>query len=223
MLFRSGTKKGFFINSLPQGATVHIEGEMIGKTPCLFPYDLSGKYRLSAEKRGYENWSEVYNFGKGPIDTIFFALRPKNRFRAMLHSVEMPGWGQRYSERHFKGKLFLTIQTTALVSLGLAQINYNKRLNEYNDWQEKYKLASRSFVAEKKAWKELSQAHARLSDASDYRQIMVYSAAAVYVLNVLDALFLYRSNLRQIEIVGTPLSSRSADSFAAMIKISCQF
>ncbi len=202
----SGKVRGFLIDSQPQGATVHIENEIIGKTPYWFPYELSGRYKIWAEKRGYENWSRSIEFGKRPLNSISFSLSAKDRRKAALRSMLIPGWGQFYSEQKTKGKAFLTLQVAALVSAGFAQSNYNRRVEDYNHSVDEYQRLSRSFATEPEAWNDVSRAHNELDNARHFRQVLFFSAVAVYAANVLDAFFLFPDNLLQIEILGLPLA-----------------
>ncbi len=197
--------RGFLVDSQPQGAIVHIENEVIGTTPCWFPYELAGRYRIWAEKRGYENWSRRLEFGNRPLSSLRFSLTAKNRSRATWRSMLIPGWGQFYSERKTKGKAFLTLQLAALVTLGFAQSTYGSRQDDYDHSLEEYQRLNGSPTSQPYAWRELTHAEKELDSARRVRNVLLYSVAAIYAANVLDAFFLFPHNLRQIEILGRPL------------------
>jgi len=201
----SGKPKGFLIDSQPQGATVFIENEVIGKTPCWFPYELSGRYKIWAEKRGYENWSRTLDFGNRPLSSLRFSLGAKNRKKAAWRSTLIPGWGQIYSEQKTKGKAFLTLQMAALVTLGFAQSGYSGRLDDYNQSLETYRRLGGSPTTQSEAWSDLKDAKKELDSSQRVRNVLLYSAAAIYAVNLLDAFFLFPRDLRQIEILGLPV------------------
>lgn len=210
---------GFFINSQPEGATIHIEGEVIGKTPCWFPYNITGKYRLKAEKSGYEKWSKIIDFGNEIQDSIALTLAPKKHARAFSRSLLIPGWGQNYSEQKVKSKVFLTLQLTSLLSLGVTHLYYENCIDEYDTQVNEYNLARKSFTLESKAWKDVTSAHSRLENAFKYRKIALYTTIGIYALNVLDALFFFPKNLRGIDIYGQPISHSaiSIDGYSVVL------
>jgi hypothetical protein len=219
----SGTAKGFLIDSQPQGANVHIENEIIGKTPCWFPYELSGRYKIWTEKRGYENQSRTIDFGKRPLTSIGFKLSAKNGFKAALRSMVITGWGQSYSEQNLKGKVFLSLQVATLLSVGYAQYTYNQRFDDYNKGLQRYDLSSKYVSVEQQAWADVTEAHKKLDDAYQLRQTLLYAAAAVYAVNVIDAILFFPKNLRQIEILGFPMSKPAISSNRGMITLSWAF
>jgi hypothetical protein len=194
-------KEGLVIDSVPQGATIHIEGEVIGKTPCWLPYKLSGRYRVRAEMRGYDTLSRLTDFGE-KRNSLRLTLQPKGRLKAVRRSLMFSGWGQLYSERKFKGGVFLALQITSLLSLGISHLYYTDCLDDYNHELTRYGRLSKSYTSEPSAWEDVSAAYSRLDEAYDYRRIFIYSSIAVYLLNVLDSLFFFPDDLRQFEIIG---------------------
>jgi len=200
------TTSGFYINSFPQGATVHIENEIIGKTPCLFPYTLQGKYRLWAEKQGYEKWSKAILFSEDFPDTVYFKLHPKSRIKAISRSLIMPGWGQKYTGQKWKGRIFFSLEICTLLATVASHLNYTTKLNDYNKALEKYEKESRSYVKEKYAWSEVIKAHSDLKYSYKMRNTMIYIGIGIYTINLLDAIFSYPKSLKQIEIVGLQTS-----------------
>lgn len=193
--------QGFSIASSPSGATVHIENEVIGKTPCRFPYNLAGRYRVSAEKKGYEKWSRVFDFDKEPAPAVQIDLSRKTKTKAFLRSMVYSGWGQLYSEQQIKGKLFIALQATSLLSVGFAQYSYDQRLHDYNEALERYRVASFSFQSEQNTWKELRAVYDDLNRAKKNLRTTLVIAAGIYVLNLFDGLLHFPGDLRPIEII----------------------
>jgi hypothetical protein len=201
--------KGFLIDSNPQGATVFIENEVIGKTPCRFSFDLSGTYRLWANKKGYENWNYQINFSEKSVRTIFFYLTPKISRYALWRSMVLPGWGQQYSERKIKSNVIIGVQLASLASLVVSEYVYRNRYDEYKSELNNYQITSRNFATEAQAWQKLQKSHDDLHNARQTRYVCAAATAAIYLYNVLDSYVNFPRNLRQIEIA--PLSGSGTD------------
>jgi len=213
--------KGFVIDSNPKGATVYIENEVIGKTPCPFSFAISGRYRLWAYKKGYENWSQNFTFNEKSIQSIFFKLTPKTRSRALLRSLVLPGWGQGYSDRKMGGRLLLGLQLGSLASLAVADKQYRKHRDDYKSQYATYEGLSKSISQEPKAWQQLQHAYDQADDAHRMRNLVAGAALAVYLINLVDVLANFPRNFRQIEFIPT-LSPGSSPSGPAG-KISVNF
>lgn len=202
--------KGFMIESRPSGATVTIEGEIIGKTPCSFPYQLSGRYRLYAEKRGYETVSRDIDFGARKIETITFMLTPKTRKMAVARSLVFPGWGQDYTEQKTKSRILQVLEGGAMLSLAYAHNQFTQRQDEYNARVADYRSASRQLALEPEAWLAVRRAHDRYQQAETWRRAALFSLAGLHAFNFLDALFVFPKKLRQIEFLADPGTSGPA-------------
>ncbi len=201
--------KGFLIESQPGGATVSIEGEIIGKTPCSFPYQLAGKYRLFAEKRGYESVSREIDFGARKIETITFMLSPKTQSKAMLRSFFVTGWGQNYSEQPLKGKIFMGLQGACLIGLGVAHVRSLHYEDEHRLRQDAYRVASLQLDQEEAAWQAVQSSFEDWRQADQWRRAMIYAAAGVHLINFLDAILVFPKSLRQIEFLAAPGAGQS--------------
>ena len=211
---------GFLIQSKPAGATVHIENEIIGKTPCRFPYELSGRYRLKAQKKGYETWSRRIDFDHFNRDSLFIALAPKRHYKAVLRSLVLPGWGQLYTDQKLKGRALMTFQVLALGAAGYAHLQYRTRLDDYHQKIDRYEESLYSYQKERKAWKDLTASHAKLEDAFEFRQWLLYASAGVYLWNLIDSIFKYPKHLRNIEIINMPFSYGSNNSIKIQVAFS---
>ena len=214
---------GFLINSKPQGATVYIEGEMVGKTPCQFPYRLNDKYRLTAEIKGYEKFSRMIEFNRVENESISIPLVPKKKMKAVLRSFILPGWGQHYEERPTQGKIYFIAQVASLISLGISQVHYTNCLDHYNSQLHGYEYLSRSYEKAPNAWNDLEHAHSKLNEAFEYRQIFVYTTIGIYALNIVDSLIFFPKNIRKIEIFGISLNEPRIRLQDSSIFFECTF
>jgi hypothetical protein len=211
--------KGFFIDSSPQGATVYIENDVIGKTPCRFSFELSGQYKLWANKKGYENWSYYVNFNEKSIKSIFFYLVPKTVNSALLRSVMLPGWGQYYSDRKMHSRLMIALQLSSLASLAFAEQYYRNRRSAYNSHLVSYQFAGKSIMQESSAWQQLQRSHDDFTGAHRMRIICAAATFSVYLYNLLDAVVHFPHNFRQIEFMpSTP--SANISGFGGRVNVS---
>ncbi|MBD3384802.1 PEGA domain-containing protein [candidate division KSB1 bacterium] len=194
-------QEGFYINTRPQGATIFLEGEIIGKSPFWFPHDMNGNYKLKAKKQGYETWVRSIDFRKGPIDSIHISLKEKKQVKAVLRSFIIPGWGQRYSQQDTKSKIFLLSEIVALAGLSLSQLNYRNKLDDFNQAKSDYDQMSLSYLEERAAWNHWQNNHAQLEDAYQTRNILLITSLAIYALNIFDSLFFYPEIRKEIEFI----------------------
>ncbi|MBN1542716.1 PEGA domain-containing protein [candidate division KSB1 bacterium] len=215
---QSSTSGGFYITSYPIGATIFLEKEIIGKTPCHFPHDIAGTYRLLAEKAGYESWSVELGFGQTKIDSIAVRMQPLKRSKALVRSLIMPGWGQAYSQQPVKSRILLSTQTLSLLAVGWAYWNYDKSRDRYEEQLQDYRQLSKTYSLEAAAWRDIVQAHDQLNKAHNTRQAIVIAAAALYTCNLLDNLFFFPRHDRQIEFVSPGRSFGTAPSLGFSYK-----
>jgi len=212
-------QKGFLIDSNPQGATVYIESEVIGKTPCQLGFDLSGEYRMWAFKKGYQNWTYTIDFNEKSIKSIYFYLAPKTRSKAFWRSFIVPGWGQHYSDRFMQSKLILVLQLCSLATLGFAEKYYRDQSHAFDSRKAEYELAQKSVVLEPKAWQSLSSAHQSVKDAEQVRLICVGAAVGIYLFNLFDAAAHFPKNFRQIEFMPAVTSAAKVTDMGVRINV----
>ncbi len=194
-------KEGFYISTRPEGATIFLEGEIIGKSPFRFPHDMNGNYKLKARKQGYETWVRCIDFRKGHIDSIHIRLEEKKQGKAVLRSFIIPGWGQSYSQQDTKSKIFLISEIVALAGLSLSQLNYQNKLDDFNQAKSGYDQLSLSYMQERAAWNNWKNTHAQLEDAHQTRTILLITSLAIYALNIFDSLFFYPEIRKEIEFI----------------------
>jgi hypothetical protein len=102
-----------------------------------------------------------------------------------------PGWGQRYSDRKGKGLAFLLLSVGASAAYLVADHNFNIKYDRYDQRLNEYDRA----VAQGARHDDLVVLSSLLNDAQkdafdmeDVRRFTIGAAAAVWGLNVLDAL-----------------------------------
>jgi hypothetical protein len=189
-------------NSNPSGAVIYLSGEhrFWGRTPFVLPYNLFGKYRIQANRRGYEKIVAVYNFTGESKGTLTLKLSPKTPAKALYRSLLFPGWGQYYSERKFMGTLFVGVTTAGLVALAINENQYQNAQNSYATALASYNLSlSRGDInAQNANFLNLQRAAQSFNNAKDARNITLYAIAGVWVFNVLESVIFF-PNFSDIE------------------------
>ncbi len=121
------------IESTPPGVLVYLKGEhqFVGRTPFLVPYALFGKYRLHANRRGYNALASEHNFTGESNSVVMLRLSPKTPFKALSRSIVFPGWGQFYSGRTFTGSCYVGATFAACVTLAIRENRYKNAQTDY--------------------------------------------------------------------------------------------
>ena len=186
-------EKGLVVRSDPQGALVELKGEatVTGITPTIFHYPFIGDYDLVVKQLGYEDYHSKVFLDPDKRIELDVTLTPKTRFKAAIRSMVFPGWGQRYSDRKGKGMAFLLLSVGASAAYLVADHNFNIKYDRYDRRLHEYDRA----VAQGAQHDDLVELSSLLNDAQeeaydieDVRRFTIGVAAAVWGLNVLDAL-----------------------------------
>jgi len=173
------------IKSEPAGALVMLSGEhrFAGRTPFILPYPLTGKYKISTNKRGYESFNTNYSFNSSNKGLLMLKLDQRTSGKAALRSFVAPGWGQIYSERKRSGLIWSGVTFGALVAAGVNELLYR-------DAQDDHRAALSAFnsggdTAQQQA--ALLSALRRVNNAEDDRNLSLYILGGVWVLNLIDS------------------------------------
>jgi hypothetical protein len=193
VMAQGAAEKGLVVRSDPQGALVELKGEatVTGITPTIFQYPFVGDYDLVIKQRGYEIYRTKVFLDPARRIELDITLTPKTRFKAAVRSMVFPGWGQRYSDRKGKGLAFLLLSVGASAAYLVADHNFNIKYDRYDQRLNEYDRA----VAQGARHDDLVVLSSLLNDAQkdafdmeDVRRFTIGAAAAVWGLNVLDAL-----------------------------------
>jgi hypothetical protein len=212
------------INSVPSGATVYVEGEhtFVGKTPLKVPYLLVGTYRITASKRGYEDWSQTVNLVGKRSGPLLIRFSPKTRFKAALRSSLFPGWGQYYLDKRLKGGVI----SFAMIGLALSSIvldaQYDREVDRYNQAWRDYDAAKRE--EEKLALKlKVLKREEKTDDVYNRRNTLLWMMGTLWAYNILDALIFFPSFQRGGYDLGTPVVSGVMEKGVPMVRLTINF
>lgn len=180
------------INSNPQGALVKLEGlfNLSGVTPVRFDRVLSGQYRVTVERDGYEKYQSTEYFSESMPAQLDITLVKKTRTKAFFRSVVFPGWGQKY----YGNKTKSTVIAVGALASALGYMHYK---SDYDDKVDEYNAAKLAFAAERN-YSKLSSLEQRVwatqkdaNDAEDKVNLLIAMTAGVYLLNLLDTILLF--------------------------------
>ena len=104
------------------------------------------------------------------------------------YSVLFPGWGQIREGRYGRGALLAGAEIISLTSLVVTNIQYNRRVEQY-DRAKAYYLAA-DYIGD--ACENYDLMHERWDDAErldKYRKVLVGAAVSVWAIGVLDMLW----------------------------------
>ena len=179
------------ITSNPPGAMVYIEGSMVGITPCELKFDMIGEYRVRAYKKGYENWTSNVFFSDRNNSPLNIKLSSKTRLMAAIRSIIVPGWGQRYCDNKTKGIIIELVQTGSIISSIVYEVKYRNAVETYNDALKNYNIHKNNFQKHDIYRSIVEDKYSNINSFYKTRNIFLLTAGAVWLYNILDAIFMF--------------------------------
>ncbi len=217
-------QEGMTINSVPSGATVYVEGEhtFVGKTPMNFPYLLVGTYKITASKRGYEDWFQTVNLVGRRSGSLLIRLSPKTRFKAALRSTLFPGWGQHYLDKRFKGGAISFAMIGLTLSSLVSDYQYDRAVDRYKRALRDYNTAKREedrLALEGKVQDKEKKA----DDSYRHRNALLWMTGTLWTYNILDALIFFPSFQQVGYDLGTPVISLDLEKGIPLLRLTINF
>ncbi len=103
-------------------------------------------------------------------------------------SILVPGWGQVRAGHYGRGALFMSGELVALTTLAIADIQYNRAVEQYDRAKASYLHAT--YIGD--ATGEYAIMHERWNSSNDLygiRQTALYAAIGIWAVNVVDIIF----------------------------------
>jgi len=103
----------------------------------------------------------------------------------VLYSAMVPGWGQVRVGHYGRGALFMSGEFVALTTLAIADIQYNRAVEQYDRAKASYLHAT--YIGD--AVDEHALMHDRWNSAEDLngiRRMTLYAAIGIWAVNVVD-------------------------------------
>ncbi|MBM3307522.1 MAG: PEGA domain-containing protein [Candidatus Eisenbacteria bacterium] len=185
---------GLVITSQPPGAVVELSGEHVlrGVTPWRLDRPLWGAYEVRAFKAGHEMWEGYVVLSATRTDSLSIRMVRKTPLRAGFRSAILPGWGQHYTGQGGKGAAFAVAQAAALAGVLWTDAKRQTAEERYNAAAAAYDAATQIDDIQEK-YAELLRRYDDLNTWHEQRKRWSYAAAAIWLVNVLDATLLFPS------------------------------
>lgn len=182
---------GVVITSVPPGAVVELRGDVVlrGVTPWRLDRPIGGTFEVRAYMGGYSEWTGFAALSPTRVDSISIRLSRKTPVGAGLRSALIPGWGQFYTGQGVKGSAFMLVEAGLAAGLLWSDAKRHDAENDYEEALRAYRAADQvdeieeAYQARLAAFDEYEKWHER-------RKRWAYAAAAVWLINVLDATLL---------------------------------
>jgi hypothetical protein len=176
------------VESKPSGTTVVLEGEyeLAGVTPVTFHQNLFGRYKLTARRGGYEDYSTTVVLTGSQPKIVTFDMVPRTRFKAAIRSIVLPGWGQIYSGQKLRGGLYTFGTVLSLLAFAVADDDFRDKRNSHDDLLDEYNNA-RSLAEMRSIKLRLDDAQQEAYDAESFKRVTIGVVAFIWAFNVLDA------------------------------------
>lgn len=188
-----GNQTGIMIVSEPSGAYVTLDGEynFTGRTPFFIPYDLLGKYKIRAEKSGYQVGRRVNSF-KPEAETVYkIDLEPRTRHKALYRSLLIPGWGHFYSMRKLPGVVYFGVVSSNFISAASNHSKYHSLRSDYQDAFAAFSNPAGTYAEQKQAFDKLKALSREIDQYKRRRNRNLYIAGGAWLLSVLENYIFY--------------------------------
>lgn len=130
-----------YVSGLPYGANLTLNDIRVGAIPYKDEKVFWGNYNIMAKHIGYydqELTTEIDSYEPMHVELV---LKYKNRYRAMLYSAIIPGWGQAYSGHYKSATLFPIIYASGIFASLTMNQQYSAALKTYEEKRDIYKAS----------------------------------------------------------------------------------
>lgn len=184
---------GTTVVAKPKGTVVYLQGEygLAGRAPFVIMQPLDGTYRLEAKRKGFETYSAIHEFRSGASQRIAIELTEKTRGRALVRSMFIPGWGQRYSEQKFKGWTITVLAAGSLAYLTSTEIRYQNAVDGFDHAVQVFRDNQNNAELRDVLLANVNDAQSRLDSRFNDRRRALIISSSIYIYNILDALLFF--------------------------------
>ncbi len=176
------------IESMPAGAEVVINGKRAGETPLRDLTVNAGENTIKIKRLGYETHSQRVEVRQSESGGINPVLIPKTNRGVLKRSAFLPGYGQWYAEFKGKGLCISFLQAATIAGIVGATLQVSDAEKKYDDAYAAYKQVQVAANLDA-ARAEMNAKYDDFSTAKNMQTIALGAVAAVYLYNVIDAVF----------------------------------
>lgn len=171
------------------GATLKVDGVVVGKTPNVTKHTLQmGNYDITIIKPGHHAFESTLLVNYNQVTTLSYTLKPKPKIVGFTGSLIVPGGGQLYMGEKFKSIFFLA------ASAALGFLAYSSQTVLIDD-QDAYNAIRESYLIETDP-EQISLKRAQVIESFDAmtssettRNQMLAGLGAVWAINLIDITF----------------------------------
>ena len=179
---------GVVITSSPPGAVVELRGDNVfsGVTPWELNRGLSGTYEVLAAMSGYADWKGSTSLSADRRDSLHIRMKRRTPMATGLRSALLPGWGQFYADQNLKGTVFLLAEAGAVWGVLYADSKRSDAMRDYDRAIRVYESADQIEEIEA-TYEVMLDEFDELERWQETRKRWIYTAGAIWLINVLDA------------------------------------
>jgi len=177
------------VSGQPDSAIVSVGSQKIGKTPQADIPLAVGNYLLKITKPDYLTYKQSFEITHDKISSIDYKLSPVSKKKAFTYSLFIPGTGQLYQNRKFKGISILA------ASLGLAYLSYDSHsiyINQKDDWITQKDIYNAN-ISQPELWESqrsaVQSAFDQMKETESKRNLMIGGLGLVWTINIIDIIF----------------------------------
>ncbi|MFH1279739.1 MAG: DUF5683 domain-containing protein [Candidatus Eisenbacteria bacterium] len=172
------------------GAHLRVDGRSYGPLPQNEIRLAPGLHEIILERRGYERITEEVHLLESRGETRIHYLHKKRRQDALWRGLVVPGWGVAYNENPMRGALYFLAEAVVLGYAAWQEGTFQARRDDFEEMSDLYRAAvTEEAIARNRAARDAK--YDEMSDAERNRDGALVTAAAVYGLSLLDALFAF--------------------------------
>ncbi len=173
----------------PDNANIRVGAQKIGKTPQADIPLAVGNYLLKIAKPDYLTFKQSFDITEDELTRINYKLSPVSKKKAFTYSLFIPGTGQLYQNRKFKGISILT------ATLGLAYLTFDSHstyVDQKDEWITKKDVYNAN-ITQSELWESQRSAVQDAFDVmkeTEIRQNMfIGGLGLVWTINLFDIIF----------------------------------
>ena len=205
---------GVTVKTDPPGAQVILSGEarVSGVSPVHFNQPLIGDYELKVVRPGFESHTSHLILDPTRHTAVDVPLSRKTRFKGLVRSTVIPGWGQWYGDRKGKATMFALLMVGSGVAYLVADDYFDDKYDDFEARRSEFDSlrASGTRPELEAAWVRLNEAQDEAYDAENIRRVTIGAAIGVWAVNLLDILFFFPDERGTFSIKGIDVSPGGA-------------
>ncbi len=174
------------LNATPPDAQITVDGKPIPDTYLILPV---GRYTVRCEKSGYYAQKKKAHISRNQETVLEFNLQHKTKGKGIVRSLFFPGWGQSYMENGGRGLFYKFGFLLSAAGAYYFTDQYNKSVKEYNTLHDQY-LQAIDYQQALDLGDQMESQYKKVEDNEKFRNYFYAATAGVWLINLLDAMFL---------------------------------